>query len=147
MLRPFLKRSSMLEKLGVHADWEHLGNIAAGIVSIQNCKKKVGLMMDMSYKKKTASEVDTKSISWDVVWWLMQEDLLSFDVGCKKCSPAPDLQETQNLFAMVPRFNKRAKELWGDDVATETDDILDKVDEIAPMEWGAQAADSEEQEE
>jgi len=104
-------------------------------------------MMDVSYKKKTASEVDTKSISWDVVRWLTQEDLLSFDVGRKKCSPAPDLRETQKLFAMVPRFNKRAKELWGDDVATETDDILDEVDEIAPMEWGAQAADSEEQEE
>lgn len=100
-------------------------------------------MMGVSYKKKTASEVDTRSVSWDVVRWLAQEDLLVYNPErkLKSCNLAPDLRNCQKLFAMIPRFNKRTTELWGNAVAGEPDDALDELDEICPMGWGAVASE------
>lgn len=58
---------------GIYADWEHLSNVSAAVVHAQACKKKVGKMMEISYKKKAASEVNTDSLVWDVVRAISRE--------------------------------------------------------------------------
>lgn len=119
---------------GIYADWEHLSNVSAAVVHAQACKKKVAKMMNTSYKKKTASEVDTSSLVWDVVRSVLQERLLEYDVTRKTDKPCSRIVDDgfEKLKTSVSSFNKRTKNQWGGTLNAEDEE----EDTLPPMEWG-----------
>ncbi|KAF8267863.1 hypothetical protein EI94DRAFT_1579754, partial [Lactarius quietus] len=52
---------------GIYSNWDHLGNIAAGIGYLQLVKKQVTKSLKSGYQGSTHTAVDTSALVWQIV--------------------------------------------------------------------------------
>ncbi|KAF9067630.1 hypothetical protein BDP27DRAFT_1422649 [Rhodocollybia butyracea] len=104
---------------GIHADWDHLGDISASTTHTQAAKKKVAQALE----RKKLLEYDTNQ-------------KLNLPV---KLSHITDIQEDgyQKLRWLITSFNKRMKAQWLEDIGDAPEMEHDK---LPPMQWGTTEA-------
>ncbi|KAJ7588945.1 hypothetical protein C8J56DRAFT_785396, partial [Mycena floridula] len=71
---------------GVHASWEHLGNISSAIKHLIGLKKRVATEMDTVYHGNSHSTPDTSALVWRVFKDLKKTKIQTFNAHRKRTS-------------------------------------------------------------
>ncbi|KAF6742703.1 hypothetical protein DFP72DRAFT_830172, partial [Ephemerocybe angulata] len=107
------KLKALLVAKGLKHTWDNLGNASAAINSLEDVKKCVAKVLQLSYQSKGHSDADTRSLVWKVEKRVTEERLLTHipnRSGNQKMKAATDIRANGERLlksSTLAAFNKK----------------------------------------